>query len=453
MLTVAYVLITVIVALTIPLAVNLRARAQAELETQALVNVQTIAAGIGNEGLKDPARLKADVLRYAAQLGLGTRVIVTDAAGVVIADSQVPSDVGTNYNTPLRPEIQAALSPADPRASSIRRHSVSLHSDIMAAAAPILDEGLQGSVRVTTSVEDVSDNVRRITIALLVVGLTGLLAGMIIAYALASSLARPLTRLAETARKLGRGDLSARATDVEGASEIEALGHSFNDMASRLQRTVEAQGEFVANASHQLRTPLTGMKLRLESALADASSDDMRSQLTAADGEVDRLAETVTRLLTVARQVEEGGPTAIDLGPAAARAAERWRERAEALGASLEASGPGGRGLANPHDLDQALDNLLDNAIAYAPGPITLEVGGDGNRVFIAVGDQGPGIRPDERDRVTERFFRGKGAPPGGTGLGLTIARELTERWGGTLTVSEQTRGTRVMISLRRAES
>ena len=453
MLTFAYVLIAVIVALTIPLAINLRARAQAELETQALVNVQTIAAGIGNEGLKDTAKLKADVVRYAAQLGPGTQVLVTDATGIVIADSGIPSAVNENYNAPGRPEIQAALNPTDPHATSIRRHSNDLNADIMVAAAPILDEGLRGAVRVRQTVQDVTDNVRRITIALIVVGLTGLLAGLIIAYAMASSLARPLVRLADAAKSLGEGDLSARAHDVEGASEIEALGRSFNDMASRLQHTVQAQREFIANASHQLRTPLTGMKLRLESALAETTSDQLRSELTAADREVDRLAETVTRLLTMARQVEEGEPTTVDLGQAASRAAERWQERAARLGASVEARGSGGRALANPNDLDQALDNLLDNAIAYAPGPIVIESGVEGDHAFIAVRDQGPGIHPDERGRVTERFFRGRGAPAGGTGLGLAIATELAEKWGGTLTLTQPGNGTRVEVRLRSAGS
>lgn len=455
----AYVLVAVIVGLTIPLAINLRARAQAELETQALVNVQTIAAGIGKEGSTHPAQLTTDVRRYASQLGSGTRVIVTDATGVVIADSQVPSDVGVNYNTSGRPEIQAALNPADPHATSIRRHSDTLNSDIMAAAAPILDEGLQGAVRVTQSVKTVADNVRRITLALILVGFTGLLAGLIIAYALAGSLARPLTRLAEIARRLGRGELSARAIDIHGASEIEELGRSFNDMASRLQQTVQAQREFVANASHQLRTPLTGMKLRLETAIAEASSEELRTELTAADREVDRLAETVTRLLTMARQIEEGEPTTVDLGDAATLAVERWQERAQRLGATVEARGDGGKAMANPHDIDQALDNLLDNAVAYAPGPIVVETGGVGDRVFIAVRDRGPGVPARERSRVTERFFRGAGAPPGGTGLGLAIARELAEKWGGTLTLTEPgaaadgSRGTRIAIELRSARS
>ena len=138
---------------------------------------------------------------------------------------------------------------------------------------------------------------------------------------MSGSLARPLTRLAATARRLGQGDLSARAHDVWGADEIEELAGSFDEMAGRVERTVQAQREFVANASHQLRTPLTGMKLRLESAIERSDSPEMTHDLTAADREIDRLAATVDRLLVMARTLEEGGSTSIELHDAAERAA------------------------------------------------------------------------------------------------------------------------------------
>ena len=106
---------------------------------------------------------------------------------------------------------------------------------------------------------------------------------------------------------------------------------------------------------------------------------------------------------------------------------------------------------ANPTDLDQILDNLIDNALIYAPGPVEVEVA-PGPTAVVAVRDHGPGIAESERNVVTDRFHRGPGAPAGGSGLGLAIARELTERWGGEFeVVAPHGGGTRVEMRLRRA--
>ncbi|MGH2591705.1 MAG: sensor histidine kinase, partial [Actinomycetota bacterium] len=214
------------------------------------------------------------------------------------------------------------------------------------------------------------------------------------------------------------------------------------------------QREFVSNASHQLRTPLTGMKLRLESAIAEAEDGDVRRQLQAADREVDRLSEIVARLLETSGAIEEGRPTHVDLGDAIARAVARWGERAKLVDTMLNTRGAGGIAQGNPSDLDQILDNLIDNAISYAPGEVTIEAGRRDGTAFVAVQDRGPGIAEDEIARVAERFYRGRAASSGGSGLGLAIARDLAERWGGTLAVSSETgKGTRVEISLRSLQS
>ena len=377
-------------------------------------------------------------------------MVVVDVEGILVADSDGPAELDTFFATDGRPEIQSAL---EGTPFSDIRDSADLGHDIMATAVPIQDEAdLVGVVRITQSVQHVNDNVRNITLGLLAIGVAALFAGLLLAFGLAGSLSRPLTRLAAAARRLGSGDLSARAQEVGGASEIEDLGRSFDEMADRLERAVRAQREFVANASHQLRTPLTGMKLRLESAISQARDEDVRRQLEAADREVDRLSEIVNRLLEMSREIEEGEPTHVDLGQAIARALARWDERAKRLETTLSSMGDGGTGQGNPSDLDQIIDNLLDNAISYAPGEITIESGAQDGHVFVAVQDRGPGIPPEELARVTERFYRGRTAPTGGSGLGLAIARDLAEKWGGTLAVtSAESEGTRVEVRLRSA--
>ena len=462
MLAFAYVLITVIVALTVPLAVTLRDRSRIESEFRALLSAQTIAssltrADIEGEGNEPASRVQlrlgnmAD--RFASEIPEG-RVVILTADGTVVADSNgLPEDQVQNWLNGQRPEVESALNAEEPRATVERRPSDTIGDDLLASAAPISDSaGLVGAVRVSQNIGQVNTAVNRVTIGIVIVGLTGLVAGLVIAFALAGSLARPLTRLAATAQKLGSGDLSARAEDVGGAREIDELGHSFDEMADRVERTMQAQREFVANASHQLRTPLTGMKLRLESAAAQSEDPEVRKQLQAADTEVDRLAETVNRLLVMARDVEAGnagGAPVTDLRDAATRACERWNERAERLASSVRTGGETAIARIDPTDLDQILDNLLDNALAYAPGPVDIETGS----TFIAVRDHGAGIPSDERQRVTERFYRGRGAPRGGSGLGLAIVRDLAERWGGSIQLeTPEDGGTRMLVSLTPAD-
>ena len=459
----AYILLTVILALTIPLAVSLRGRTTAEVVQQARVSALTIAAGIGAEGLVGNTKLlQQQAQLYAEQLD--GRVTIMDETGVVVADAEAAGTslfgaggqaIGQNYDTSGRPEVGTALG-GQPFAEI--RPSEELGHDLLAAAAPIIDEsnggrlGVRGVVRITQDVQHVTDSVRRVTIGVVVVGAAGLLAGLIIAFVLAGSLAKPLTSLADAAHRLGHGELTSRAGTVEGASEVRDLAASFDEMASRLEHTVQAQREFIANASHQLRTPLTGMKLRIEAARADAPDDAMRQQLDAADREVDRLSEIVDRLLTMAREVEEGRPTHVDLGDVATRAVDRWRDRATQAEATLEASGERTTAQGNPTDLDQVVDNLIDNAISYAPGPIRIHTDAVNGRSLLTVTDAGPGIPSEEQQRVTERFYRGKGTPAGGSGLGLAIARQLVEKWGGSLLVADaEGGGTRVEVRLRSA--
>ncbi len=443
----AYVLLVVIVALTVPLGIVLRDRARSELEALTLANAQTIAAVLTRDQLEDdPADRRAlvrNARRYAGDVG--GRVVVLDDAGVAIADSH-EEDLGEDFATPGRPEVASAL--ASQPLAEVRR-SEEEEGDIAVAAAPIIDEGeLVGVVRISRDVATVQANVGRATAAIVAVALGGLIAGLVLVLAIARSLARPLSRLATTARRLGDGDLSARAGSLEGGDEVHELAGSFDEMASRVERTVRAQREFVANASHQLRTPLTGIKLRLEAGIAESDDEEVRTQLRAADKEVDRLSQIIERLLTMASQIEEGTVPRADLGDAVERAVHRWRERAVRGSAELsnQVDGADLLVIADPADVDQVLDVLIDNALTHAAGPIRVIASAGPGRAVVSVADRGPGIPEDEIARVTERFFRGRGAATGGSGLGLAIARELAERWRGGLDLRADDVGTRVDV-------
>jgi signal transduction histidine kinase len=156
----------------------------------------------------------------------------------------------------------------------------------------------------------------------------------------------------------------------------------------------------------------------------------------------------------MARTLEEGGSTEIELHAASVRAVERWKERAATHRSTLAVDGEPVVAQANTTDIDQILDNLLENAMTYAPGAIELQTGTAERRAFMAVRDHGPGIPSGEQTKVTERFYRGKAAPPGGSGLGLAIAGDLAERWGGALSVqSADGGGTRIEVRFRVASA
>jgi len=445
--SITYILLAVIVALAIPLAINLSRRGTSELASDTLITAQTLAAYVGAENIDKPAALAR--ITAAAPDSI-ERIVITDLSGIAIYDSTDES-TGENFANGLRPEIDAALR-GDPNAEI--RYSASDGHDNLYAAAPIIDEQIVGSIRLTRDAQEVTEAVRRTWLGLVLVGAAGLIAGIVIAYGLASSLTKPLQQLTDAAHDLGEGDLSSRVGDIQGSAEVHELAGSFDEMAERLERTVRAQREFVANASHQLRTPLTGMKLRLESVHGLTDDADMRRQLDAADAEVDRLSQIVDRLLVMARHIEEGAASRVELSQAASEAVTRWSERAEQLDSTLTSSGTGGTAHADPTDVDQIMDNLLDNAIAYAPGPIEISFGATDGRAWIAVRDQGPGIPAPERASVTERFYRGAGAPAGGSGLGLAIARELADKWGGTLSVVDaEGGGTQISASFPESTS
>jgi signal transduction histidine kinase len=241
------------------------------------------------------------------------------------------------------------------------------------------------------------------------------------------------------------GDLEARAPE-EGPREQREVAIAFNEMTSRLAAALAAQRDFVSNASHQLRTPLTGLRLRIEAA-ADTSSDPrVQDELRAAEEELERLAGLLANLLALARGDERpASPRPVSVRAAADAAAERWSPRAAESGHRLRLAPDGDvEVLTSAEDLALILDNLIENALTYSPagGEVRVEWSPDGACGVVAVTDQGPGLGPGEEQRVLERFYRGdagRGKP--GTGLGLPIVNTLAERWRGSLRLTNEDGG------------
>jgi signal transduction histidine kinase len=443
----AYVLVLVIVALAVPLALSTQHRIDREVRAQAADGAQLVAASASGR-FDQPAQL--DTLVGTVARDLGARVIIVGPTGLLLADSARPGTRGVAYGT--RPEIVSALAGQTVQG---RRRSETLDEQLLYTAGPVVARGrTAGAVRVTQSVAALDREVRRDQYALFGIGALALVFGLAVAWFVAGSLARPLGHLAQTARRVGGGDLEARGA-VEGSAEQREVARAFNTMADRLTHALEAQREFVANASHQLRTPLTGLRLRLEAADMANTDPDVRADLEAAEAETLRLARLVTNLLTLASADAPAPPSEpVDLGAAARAAEARWVARAEQEGRRVVARDePPVAGQGNADDLATSLDNLIENALVHTPegSVVAITWGRDGADAFVAVLDEGPGISPEDAEAAFQRFRRGAARPAGrgGTGLGLAIVGALAARWGGSASLQRRPEGgTRAEIRL-----
>lgn len=288
----------------------------------------------------------------------------------------------------------------------------------------------------------------RVRRSLLLVGIAALvavLAGALAASALGTRLARPLERLASSARRLGEGDFSERAPR-SGLPEPDGIAVALDVTADRLGRAVRRGTAFAADASHQLRTPLTALRLQLETAAVGLDGDDPRGEAIAgALAEVDRLSTTIDELveLTGLDGVEE----LVDLAELVAERGAAWRRHAAERGRRVVVSVDGPvHARVRPAAVAQALDVLVDNALRHGEGDVTLVLcaaGDDGGSARIEVHDQGPGL-PDDLDVLGDRHDRG--AVPTHGGRGLLLARDLVEGEGGRVAPRPAADGGRVAI-------
>ncbi|MEA2147036.1 MAG: hypothetical protein QOG59_2623 [Solirubrobacteraceae bacterium] len=434
----AYVLLLALIALGVPLALSLRARVAAEVKTQAQAQADLVAATAADL-LAPSDRPDLQTLAQTASRSVRGRVLIVSATGQVLVDSGGPGAVGTSYDS--RPEIQAALRGHQ---LQVQRASKTLGQSILATAVPIVRNGRTvGAVRITEGMAAVGSAIRRAEFGLALIGLIVLALGLFAGAVIAAHVARPIKRMEQVARRVAQGDLGARV-EVEGSREQRSLAASFNEMTTRIAALLGAQRQFVADASHQLRTPLTGLRLRLEEAKALTTSQAGDAELDAAIGELDRLTHTINELLAHSRAGErEVEGSAVDLGDAARAALERWRGPAGLRGGLITLHQESGRAhvwSARP-DVDRALDVLIENAINYSAAHPAVQVNCAPGR--IEVRDRGAGVGAGEGEAVFNRFHRGRAglAGPAGSGLGLPIARELMRSWGGDVTLTPRPGG------------
>jgi two-component system OmpR family sensor kinase len=311
--------------------------------------------------------------------------------------------------------------------------------------------GLSVIVGVGEPLASVARAQRGVARAFILAGLLALAGALLASYLVGSRLSRPLRRMAAVAARVNAGDLHPRIGDTAGQSdEVTVLGEAFDHMLDRLTDAFAGQRAFVADASHELRTPLTVIRGQLEvlAAQADPPDEEVRRVERLVQSEIARISRLVDDLLLLVKteEVEFLRVESIDLR---AYVGELWDGMSLVADRRFELGPvPHGALRADPDRLAQALRNLIDNAIGHtAPGGglVRMRVQPlEGGRVRFLVEDDGPGIPPDQRERVFRRFHRTDAArdrASGGTGLGLAIVRAIADAHGGSVSAGESPEG------------
>jgi two-component system, OmpR family, sensor kinase len=359
--------------------------------------------------------------RAWARLGLRGRLALSIAAIVVAAFAVV---------------FVAVRAEMAHESSVIKREESREQSEPGARAEPGEGSGI-------SPIEDAQSDAEK---ALLVAGGAALVAALLAGYLLAARTASPLRRFAATAAEVDAGDLTPRLDSRPAdAEELRTLAEAFNHMLDRLDRAFAQQRQFVSDASHELRSPLTAIRGQLEVlARSDSpSAEDVRRVEAMTMREMRRVERLVDDLLALARLDEGVGlelhevQVATFLGDLAASEPNETTEAGELCEGTIRI---------DPDLLAQVIRNLLSNAHRHAGpgGRVALSARADEEKLIVTVDDDGPGIPPAQRERVFDRFHRSEAArdrASGGSGLGLGIARSIVERHGGRIWVDDSPLG------------
>lgn len=266
---------------------------------------------------------------------------------------------------------------------------------------------------------------------------------------------RPVRTLDRATHEIATGKFTSRVAASGGPPELRRLAHSFNEMAGNVESALEQQRAFVADASHQLRNPLSALLLRIE--LLGLELPDGHREVASVRAEGKRLAQVLDDLLdlALAEHADAAHVVLTDIAEVVAERIEAWRPVAESKGVELTSSGQSAvTGWADPVALSSALDAVVDNAVKFTPegGAVTVSVRGEGDWVTVETADAGPGLNDEELERVGDRFWRSnRHQNISGSGLGLSITRALLAAGGAGLTFARnEPQGLRVLITVPR---
>ncbi|MFF4018131.1 ATP-binding protein [Streptomyces sp. NPDC001843] len=273
---------------------------------------------------------------------------------------------------------------------------------------------------------------REVGRTLLIIGLVALLAvvaAVLLAVRQANRLASPLTDLAETAERLGSGDPRPRHKRY-GVPELDRVADVLDSSAERIARMLTAERRLAADASHQLRTPLTALSMRLEEITLTDDPDTVKEEANVALTQVERLTDVVQRLLTNSRDPRTGSAVTFDLDEVIQQQLAEWRPAYRGMGRAIVSSGKRHlQAVGTPGAVAQVLAALIENSLMHGGGTVALRTRVTGNQAVVEVTDEGPGVPADLGARIFERTISGRNS----TGIGLAVARDLAEADGGRL--------------------
>ncbi|QWF77611.1 sensor histidine kinase [Amycolatopsis sp. CA-230715] len=441
--------------LGVPLALSVAASSQQRLFLDRLTDTSRFASLAQRPLLDDrPELLESELRRYSEVYGVPVEVLDQEGKPFVSG-----GDVD-EHDPAVLPLLQAALAGRRSEPGSVL---VPWDDSPLVLAEPILIDGeVRGAVLSVSPTAAARSEVLRWWLVIAAGGLLAFGLALLGALPVVRWILRPVHRLDDATGELVSAVVSgrevARVGDEHGPPELRQLGRSFDRMAASVGTALAAQRAFVADASHQLRNPLTALTLRLANldGHVDENADEHRR---AAAGDAERLNQILDGLLSMARAESSAGElVAVEIDIAVRERVEDWQVVAAARGVGLvlHDAETGVRVLVPPRGVEVVLDALLDNAIKFSAREteVVVSVRRKGELVELAVRDHGPGLRPDELERATDRFWRStahQNVP--GSGLGLAIVTEIARNGGGDLRLAlPDGGGLEVVVTLAVAE-
>lgn len=449
------VTLLVLLCLLIPMANFLHSSAHDntinELEKNGFILGGRSVAVLTQPTEENTAALRDVAKKYSERSG--ARVIITDSRGIAVVTTDADdSKLGSSYAS--RPEVASALGGT---VATGERFSRSLGTDLLYVAVPVMSgPSVLGAVRITYPDAEVESRISAQVSLLWIVGFSALALAALVGLILAKTVNSPLERLTRTAANISDGDLDQRSRVRRGAVEIRQLSEAFDRMADRLSELLEEQRRFAADASHQLRTPLTALRLRLESARTLLRDDAERAEqrIEAAEAEAERLQDLVESLLLLSRgELGLGSRISVDATAAVNAVIESWLPLAEESGVTVRpAIAADVSVLALDQAIEQVVGNLLDNAIkaCTSGGHVAVTLTSNESWATLSIVDDGIGLSAEECRAAFERFWRADGAQSG-TGIGLTVVHRLVAASGGDVWLEPNLpNGVRAIVRLPR---